>query len=266
MKILVADDDLLYRKLLEASLRSWGYEVHLVSDGAAAWDAIETAKSGLLAILDWSMPGLDGLKLIEEVRKEKWPVSLIVMTGYGSIDEAVKAMRMGALDFLTKPVEWDHLKLVLDRAIRERGLMAEVAILRERLREIYLADAAGYTIYRDSTRKEKLELRREPVYVWTNPIATSGQDGHVFVWTCRGRAEVVGTFFSYPSTGPRNLNHELHSLSASVLDVARPGGAHTWTPAAPGIEPKPIVGASVVARKPSPASKPITISFPSISP
>ena len=54
---------------------------------------------------------------------------------------------------------------------------------RDRLREIYLAEAAGYTIYRDPSRKEKVELRREPVYVWTNPIATSGQDGHVFVWT-----------------------------------------------------------------------------------
>jgi hypothetical protein len=63
---------------------------------------------------------------------------------------------------------------------------------------------------------------------------------------------VVGTFFSYPAIGPRNLNHELHSLSTSVLDVARPGGANTWTPAAPGIDPKPIVGAPSPAGSPSP--------------
>jgi hypothetical protein len=122
---------------------------------------------------------------------------------------------------------------------------------REKLLKLYQGEAGGYVIHRDSGRKEKVELRREPVYVWTNPIRGGEQDGAVFVWTCRGRAEVVGTFFSYPSTGPRNLNHEMHSLSTSVLDVARPGGAHTWTPAAPGIEPRPIAGAPGPAGSPS---------------
>jgi hypothetical protein len=119
--------------------------------------------------------------------------------------------------------------------------------LRDRLREIYLAEASGYTIYRDSSRKEKVELRHEPVYVWTNPIATSGQDGHVFVWRCRGRAEVIGTIFSTPHSGPRRLIHELHSLSTSVLDVDRdsPNG---WKPLQPGIEPKPIPEAPAPAR------------------
>ena len=58
---------------------------------------------------------------------------------------------------------------------------------RERLLEIYRTEAAGYTIYRDSKAKEKVELKREPVYVWTNPVRGNGQDGAVFVWTCRGR-------------------------------------------------------------------------------
>ena len=59
---------------------------------------------------------------------------------------------------------------------------------REFLRDLYLADASSYTIYRDAGRKEKAELRREPAYVWTNPTRNGGQDGHVFVWTCRGPA------------------------------------------------------------------------------
>lgn len=122
---------------------------------------------------------------------------------------------------------------------------------RERLLELYRGEAAGYTIYRDSTRKEKLELRRDPVYTWTNPIRGGEQDGEVFVWTCRGRAEVVGTFFSYPSTGPRNLNHELHSLSTSVLDVARPDGANTWSPSAPGVTPIKIPDGPEPARSPT---------------
>ena len=112
-----------------------------------------------------------------------------------------------------------------------------------------MTEAAGYTIYRDASRKERVELRREPVYVWTNPVRVGGQDGAVYVWTCRGRAEVLGTFFSYPATGPRRLSHEFHSLSLSVLDVERQGThPSTWTPLAPGIEIAPIPGAPVPGR------------------
>ena len=120
---------------------------------------------------------------------------------------------------------------------------------RERLLEIYVNEAAGYAIFRDSSRKERVALRREPVYVWTNPVRGGEQDGAVYVWTCRGRAEVLGTFFSYPATGPRHLSHEFHSLSLSVLDVERQGThPSTWTPLAPGIEIAPIPRAPVPDR------------------
>ncbi len=88
---------------------------------------------------------------------------------------------------------------------------------RERLLELYRGEATSYVIHRDSDRHEKVELRRDPLYSWTNPVRSDGQDGDVFVWTCRGRAEVGGTFFSYPSMGPRSLNHELHSCAGPVL-------------------------------------------------
>jgi hypothetical protein len=121
---------------------------------------------------------------------------------------------------------------------------------RERLREIYLDDAASYIIYRDADRKEKVELRREPVYTWTNPTQTEGQDGHVFVWTARGRAEVIGTVFSTPQTGTRRVIHELHSLSLSTLEVDRPG-ATGWKPLAPGIELKTLAGSPAPAKSAS---------------
>jgi len=113
---------------------------------------------------------------------------------------------------------------------------------RERLLQIYTHEAAGYVIYHDASRKEGVELQREPVYVWTNPVRDGGQDGAVFVWTCRGRAEVLGCFFSAPSAGPRKLYHEFHSLSLLVLDVSR-AGSNNWTPEAPGIELTPIADA-----------------------
>src|SRR5579871_4869218 len=120
---------------------------------------------------------------------------------------------------------WLPVLLVLAPAA---GAGPKAKDVKARLLELYQQEASGYVMSRDAGRKEKLELQLEPVYVWTNPIRGGEQDGAVFVWTFQGRAEVVGTFFSYPATGPRSLNHELHSLSLSVLNVRREG-LHSWS-------------------------------------
>jgi hypothetical protein len=117
---------------------------------------------------------------------------------------------------------------------------------KERLLAIYLGEAEGYTIYRDASKKEKVELLREPVYVWGNLVRDT-QDGAVYVWTCRGRPEVVATFFSYPQVGPRKLHHELHSLATTVLDVTRPNEPY-WKPEAPGVDFSPLPDAPAPAR------------------
>jgi hypothetical protein len=147
---------------------------------------------------------------------------------------------------------WLWIVLALPCQAPERASskqLAEPAVqaLHERLLALYTSEAAGYTIFRDSSRTERVELRREPVYVWTNPLRQNGQSGAVFVWTCRGRAEVIGTFFSSPANAPQNLNHEFHSLAVSVLDVSR-SGPNTWTPQAPGIDLVAIAGAPAPAR------------------
>ncbi|MBI3412142.1 MAG: sigma-54-dependent Fis family transcriptional regulator [Planctomycetes bacterium] len=78
---------------------------------------------------------LDGLKLMEEIQKQNIPTTVIVMAGHGSIDQAVQAMRLGAYDFLSKPVDKQHLRLVVERVLRERRLQDEVAYLREQLQQ-----------------------------------------------------------------------------------------------------------------------------------
>jgi hypothetical protein len=85
------------------------------------------------------------------------------------------------------------------------------------------------------------------VFNWTNVLGAGDEYGAVFVWTCRGRVEVVGTVFSFPEAGQRKLCHEFHSLSLSTLDVNR-SGSNPWIPEAPGIGLAPIPGA------PAPAS------------
>src|SRR5437762_565410 len=87
-----------------------------------------------IVITDLRMPRGDGMDLIREVQERRLPVTVIVTTGHGSIDEAVQAIRLGAYDFLTKPIDVDNLRLVVQRALRERTLQDEVAYLREQLK------------------------------------------------------------------------------------------------------------------------------------
>ena len=118
------------------------------------------------------------------------------------------------------------------------------------LLEVYTAEAAGYTIYRDASRKEKLELQARAGLRLEQPVRDGDRTGRSIVWTDRGRAEVIGTFFSFPRRldgGRRDLCHEFHSLSLSVLDVSRSPQANRWTPRAPGIHSR---------RSPAPRRRP----------
>ncbi len=139
--------------------RKAGRRVLIVEDNATACRQIEifleadpeisvdTAANGIDAIkamgertysvivTDLKMPHLDGLQLLEEVQKRTEPAAVIITTGYGTIDDAVQAMRMGATDFLTKPINLEYLRLVVQRALRERALQDELAALRHKLRE-----------------------------------------------------------------------------------------------------------------------------------
>jgi DNA-binding NtrC family response regulator len=136
-RILIAEDSDTTREPLRQMLEEDGtFQVDTTGDGRSALDLLSRHHYSLF-LTDLRMPGLDGMKLIEEVRARQLPVAVIVMTGFGSIDEAVKAMRLGAVDFLTKPVDLEHLRLVIERALRERGLQAELAALREQLRSQY---------------------------------------------------------------------------------------------------------------------------------
>jgi DNA-binding NtrC family response regulator len=136
-RILIAEDSESARtslkKLLEADSALC---VDTVANGSEALEAlVERAYS--IVVTDLKMPGVSGMELMEEVQKRRLPVSVIVTTGFGSIDEAVRAMRLGATDFLSKPIDIEHLRLVIERALRERALLDEVADLREQLQNRY---------------------------------------------------------------------------------------------------------------------------------
>jgi DNA-binding NtrC family response regulator len=134
-RILIAEDSKTTSEQLRTLLEvGEDLAVDTVGDGKAALQAL-TQKSYSVLLTDLQMPHLDGMRLIESIQQRQLPVTVIVMSGYGSIDMAVKAMRMGAYDFLTKPVDVDHLRLVIERVLRERTLQDEVIQLRGKLQK-----------------------------------------------------------------------------------------------------------------------------------
>lgn len=132
-RILVVEDNEDTRNSLKELLElSLCLTVDSAEDGQQAIKMLE-AQSYSVMITDLRMPKISGMKLIEEVQNRKLPVTSIVTTGHGSIQDAVQAMRMGAYDFLSKPADPQHLVLLVKRALEERALRDEVETLRQQL-------------------------------------------------------------------------------------------------------------------------------------
>jgi DNA-binding NtrC family response regulator len=121
---------------MAALLRGWGYVVEQAEDGP---QALDKARAGLpsVVITDLVMPGMDGLELLRALREELPFASVILLTGQGSIETAVSAMKEGAYDFLTKPVEASRLKLLIPKAAEKAEALREVALLRRRVKQLW---------------------------------------------------------------------------------------------------------------------------------
>src|SRR5436853_1087543 len=104
MRVLIAEDDAVSRLLLESVLRDWGYDVVVAVDGDEAWAALGEPSAPRLAILDWQMPGVDGLELCRRIRAERAieSVYVLLLTGKGGTENVVHGLHSGANDYLTK--------------------------------------------------------------------------------------------------------------------------------------------------------------------
>jgi DNA-binding response OmpR family regulator len=142
MKILIAEDDAVSRLLLENVLRDWSYDVVTAGDGLAAWDALQQPEPPRLAIVDWQMPGLDGLEVCRRTRANPATASVYVLllTGKGGTDNVVQGLRSGANDYLTKPFDLDELsaRLGVGRRVVElqQSLAERVAELERTLAQV----------------------------------------------------------------------------------------------------------------------------------
>jgi DNA-binding NtrC family response regulator len=133
-RILIVDDEANARTALAELLRDEGFQVETAADGFKALPKVEEFGPDLL-LTDLKMPGLDGLELMRKARESDPDIAAVVMTAYGAIDTAVAAMRQGAADYLTKPINVDELLIVMERVLERQRLHRESGILRERLSE-----------------------------------------------------------------------------------------------------------------------------------
>ena len=143
MRVLIADDSIVSRHLLDATLRKWGYEVVVACDGNEAWSILQAEDAPKLAILDWVMPGLTGPEVCRRVRASAHANTnekdiytyILLLTSKSQREDLIEGMESGADDYLTKPFDQHELKVRLRSGTRIIELQHELISAREELRE-----------------------------------------------------------------------------------------------------------------------------------
>lgn len=136
MKILVADDNVVSRRPLEAALQRWGHEVITASSGSEAWRILQEEDAPRIAILDWMMPGLSGPEVCRMVRQleREYYTYIIMLTSRSEREDFINGMQSGADDYVVKPPDFNELQVRLGPALRIVKLETEVLRMKEELR------------------------------------------------------------------------------------------------------------------------------------
>ncbi len=122
VRVLVVDDDPAIREFMETFLAKDGFEVTSLGDPEGAADEVK-AGGYHLVVLDLMMPQMDGVEVLERIRKVDTDVAVVIFTGYPSLDTAVRSMKLDAVDYLKKPFNPEEFREVLDRVMRKKGLL-----------------------------------------------------------------------------------------------------------------------------------------------
>ncbi len=169
MRVLIAEDDSISCRILRATLTKWGYEVVVASDGNEAWGILERQDAPDLAIIDWIMPGMDGVELCQRVRarsdRDHSYTYIILLTARDRKEDIVEGMNAGADDYVTKPFDPGELKVRLIAARRildlEARLLAAQQAVRQEAMHDYLTKLWNRPAIEEILTKELARARRE---------------------------------------------------------------------------------------------------------
>ena len=152
--ILIVDDDRGHLTSLRTVIRSWGYVVTTVEDGRDAVEAVKDSPVDLI-LMDVRMTKMSGIEALKQIKVYNPTIPVIIMTAYSSVNSAVDAIKSGAYDYLIKPLDFEVLKLTIERASEHAGLKEENRALKEHLRSDYdIANIIG----RSQPMKKLLEM------------------------------------------------------------------------------------------------------------
>ncbi len=132
LNILIVEDGRSQREMLRDFLISEGHRVSEAENGEAAVKSVLSHHYDLI-LLDYKMPGMDGMQVLKEVKRINSEIDVVIITAYGTIETAVEAIKVGAIDYITKPVELDELLILVDRVAERRGLIRENELLKQEL-------------------------------------------------------------------------------------------------------------------------------------
>ncbi len=135
-RILVVDDSELICQQLTQLLAHPDRQITIATDGTAALEWLVEHPCSLV-LTDLQLPGISGLELIREIRERELPVTVIVMTGFATVEAAVDAIKLGAYDLIQKPLDNIRLEMLVNQALEDRRLIDEVADLRSKLQKTY---------------------------------------------------------------------------------------------------------------------------------
>jgi DNA-binding NtrC family response regulator len=172
-RILIVEDEKLIRWSIKSRLEERGYVVSEVESGKKAFELLDQEDFDLM-LLDFRLPDTTGLEILRRVRNDVPETSVVMMTAYGTVESAVEAMKLGAFDYLTKPVNLDELTVIVQKALETTSLRREVRRLRSEQRDVH---GNLRLIGKSSAMQEVMELVQKVCASQATTVLLEGDSG-----------------------------------------------------------------------------------------
>jgi len=208
--ILIVDDERTLARAIKAFLAESGYETEIAGDAETALQMLPSLRPDVV-FTDVRLPGMDGITLLKKIREFDASISVVVMTAYGSIEGAVEAVKLGAFDYVKKPLDLEELKLLADRARETGALKQELSYYRKRVApEVPFADIVGQSRVMHALLEQ---ARQIAALDETPPVLITGETG-------TGKGLIARTIHS---TGPRSgkpfIDVNCTALPANLMEA-----------------------------------------------